>query len=136
MNGFVRGEVALFFDKHPDAMPLYLALERMALERFPDATADVQRTQITFRCPHVFMCAWPPTRRVKGRSGAYIGVTFGLSYRLLSPRVVGAVEPYPNRWTHHVLVERVDELDGELMGWIAEAYEFAKSKSKRRGNGM
>ena len=38
------------------------------------------------------------------------------------------MEPYPNRWTHHVLVTREEELDGELLGWLEEAYEFARNK--------
>ena len=39
-----------------------------------------------------------------------------------------APEPYPGRWTHHVMVGSVDEIDGELLGWIQEAAEFPASK--------
>ncbi|MFR6217731.1 MAG: DUF5655 domain-containing protein [Enterocloster bolteae] len=39
-----------------------------------------------------------------------------------------ATEPYPNRWTHHVIVQSADEIDDKLMGWIREAYEFALVK--------
>ena len=39
-----------------------------------------------------------------------------------------AVEPYPNRWTHHVVVSRLEELDEELMDWLREAYDFAQNK--------
>ena len=40
----------------------------------------------------------------------------------------GAVEPYPNRWTHHTIVSEPDQLDGELMGWLREAHAFALVK--------
>ena len=55
-------------------------------------------------------------------------MTFGLVRRETDPRVAVAVEPYPNRWTHHVLVERPEEIDGELMGWLQEAWTFAETK--------
>ena len=35
-----------------------------------------------------------------------------------SPRIDAAVEPYPNRWTHHVPVQGIEEIDEELMGWV------------------
>ena len=38
------------------------------------------------------------------------------------------MEPYPGRWTNHVLLSREDEIDEELMDWLREAYDFAESK--------
>ena len=55
-------------------------------------------------------------------------VTFGLSYQKDSPRIDAATEPYPNRWTHHVMVGSEEEIDIELMGWIREAAEFSANK--------
>lgn len=57
--------------------------------------------------------------------------TFGLAYRKESPRIAIATEPYPHRWTHHVLVERPGDIDDELMDWIGESRAF--SLAKRRG---
>ena len=53
-------------------------------------------------------------------------LTIGLARRLDSPRV--AVEPYPNRWTHHVILSEVGQLDSELMDWLQEAHDFALTK--------
>ena len=39
-----------------------------------------------------------------------------------------ATEPYPGRWTHHLLVSTPEELDGQLLAWLQEAYAFAQSK--------
>lgn len=39
-----------------------------------------------------------------------------------------SVEAYPNRWTHHVLVEQESDIDQELLSWIAEADTFALNK--------
>ena len=65
---------------------------------------------------------------MKGCPEVFLIVTFGLSHRLDSPRIAAAVEPYPNRWTHHVLIERPEQIDAELIGWLREAYEFSESK--------
>ena len=45
-----------------------------------------------------------------------------------SPRVAAASEPYPGRWTHHILVTEAGQIDEELMGWLREAWDFAESK--------
>ena len=55
-------------------------------------------------------------------------VTFGLDYRKESPRIDVVTEPYPGRWTHHVMVGNAEEIDEELIGWIREAADFAASK--------
>ena len=39
-----------------------------------------------------------------------------------------AAEPCPRRWTHHVIVSQAGQLDGELMGWLQEAHDFARMK--------
>lgn len=51
-----------------------------------------------------------------------------MSYKLESPRIEAASEPYPNRWTHHVLISDLNEIDDELMGWIKEAAVFSDKK--------
>ena len=67
-------------------------------------------------------------RRKKSWPEHCIVVTIGLSNQLESPRVAVAVEPYPGRWTHHVLVSEEAQIDDELLGWLREAWEFAESK--------
>lgn len=111
---------ALFFSAQPALLPLYAALAE-ASSRYPDVTVRVQKTQITYVHRYVFLCA--SIRRVKG--AARLVVTFGLPHRVDSPRIWQAVEPYPNRWTHHVLVSAPGEVDTELLAWLDEAYAFA-----------
>ena len=71
-----------------------------------------------------------PCRKVKERPPVWMTVTFGLGYRKGSPRIDIATEPYPGRWTHHVMVGSVDEIDEELLGWIQEAAEFSAAKKR------
>ncbi len=39
-----------------------------------------------------------------------------------------ATEPYPNRWTHYVLISAAEEIDDELMSWIKAAAAFSDKK--------
>lgn len=116
----------MFFDGKPGALALYEAFREKLLALCPDAALEVQKTQITFRNPRVFCCV--STARMKGIQGEYIVVTLGLGQRLASPRVWVATEPYPGRWTHHIVVAGPEEIDDELMGWVKEAAAFAAAK--------
>lgn len=122
-------DILLFFDKHPEALPLYEALEERILAEIRDVKIKVQKTQITFSNKHNFaFVSFLPVRKAGERPDIYIAVTFGLSYRKESPRIDAATEPYPNRWTHHMLISQVDEVDDELLGWIKEAGAFSAGK--------
>ena len=118
-----------FFDHMPEALPLYQKFEREVLSRVEDVHIKVQKTQITYSNRHVFACvSFAKVRKAKERPPVYIVVTFGLAYKKESPRIDIATEPYPNRWTHHVLVSREEEIDGELLGWVEEAAAFSAAK--------
>ena len=121
-------DVLFFFDGRPLELGLYRTFFDELCRRFPDASVKVQKSQISFSNRHLFAAASLPVRRKKGWPEHCILVTFGLSRRLPSPRIAVAVEPYPNRWTHHVVVAREEEIDGELLDWLAEAYDFAAAK--------
>lgn len=69
-----------------------------------------------------------PARKAKERPKVYITITFGLNYKKESLRIDVATEPCPNRWTHHVLVSSIDEIDDELLSWIKEASDFSAMK--------
>lgn len=125
-------DILMLFDKMPGALPLYEELEKRILEAYPDVTIMVKKTQVSFYNTHAFAWAWPPFRKRKGWPDVYMLVTFGLDYQLVHPRIAEAVEPYPRRWTHHVIVQRRDEIDDELMGWIDLSYQFSLSKGRKR----
>ena len=123
-----ESDILFFFDGKPAELALYQAFFRRMEAAFPDASGRVQKSQISFYGKHFFAAASLPLRRRKDWPRECILVTFGLPIRLDSPRIAVAVEPYPNRWTHHVVVAREEEIDGELLDWLAEAYDFAAAK--------
>lgn len=121
-------DVLFYFSGKPVELHLYQALVKRLDEIIPQAFIKVQKSQISFYGRHLFAAASLPLRRKKEWPERCLLVTFGLFHRVESPRIAVAVEPYPNRWTHHVLVTREEELDGELMGWLEEAYQCAEQK--------
>jgi hypothetical protein len=52
---------------------------------------------------------------MKNRPDTYIIVSFSLPRPLDAPRIVQSAEPYPNRWTHHAIIQDPQEIDSELM---------------------
>lgn len=72
-----------------------------------------------------------PVRKAKERPKVYIVVSFGLNYKVESPRIQVVTEPYPNRWTHHMMISSAEEIDDELMGWIREAGVFSAGKREK-----
>ena len=116
----------MFFSAQPGALPLYEALRNRLLDRCPDTTLKVQKSQITFKARYGF--AFVSMRRMKGCPEVFFMLSFGLKHRLDSPRIAVAVEPYPNRWTHHVIVSEIEQIDNEMMNWLQEAHDFALVK--------
>ena len=122
-------DAALFFNERPEAFALYKALEDRILADIRDVNIRVQKTQISFANRHNFAFAsLLPVRRAKERPKVYLIVSFGLAYKKESPRIDVAVEAYPNRWTHHMMIASADEIDDELMSWIREASDFSAAK--------
>ena len=122
-------DLLCFFDGKPQELALYEAFEQEVLSWNQDVKIKVQKTQIAFSNRHNFaFVSFLPVRKAKERPEVYIVVTFGLGYCAESPRIDGAVEPYPGRFTHHVLVSGTGEVDDELMGWVKEAAAFSAGK--------
>lgn len=128
MDGIQRGDILAFFHEHAEAFSLYEPLEARLLA-FPGTSIRVQKTQITFSNRHVYACAsFLRVRRKAELPDPYLVLTLGMPYPLESGRVVVKTEPYPGRWTTHILLSRPDELDEELFSWAKEAYDFALNK--------
>ena len=121
--------VLYFFDGKPEELQLYEAFTEKVFSEVDGVEVKVQKTQIAFSNRRQFaFVSFLPVRKAKERPEVYIVVTFGLGYHVQSPRIDAAVEPYPGRWTHHVLISGTGEIDDELMGWVKEAAVFSAGK--------
>ncbi|MDE6959570.1 MAG: hypothetical protein K2P27_01775 [Lachnospiraceae bacterium] len=118
-----------FFDRHMNALPLYEALEHKITEEIENVRIKVQKSQISFYSRHLFACvSFARVRKKKDCPAVWIVLTLGLDHRLDSPRIEVATEPYPGRWTHHLLISDPNEVDEELLSWIKEAAAFSDRK--------
>ena len=121
--------ILFFFKDNLAALPLYQEFENRISDEIKNVEIKVQKTQISFYNRHMFSCvSFAKVRKKSMRPDCYIVVTFGLDHEVLSPRIDVATEAYPNRWTHHVLISDVSEIDDELMGWVKEASAFSEAK--------
>lgn len=129
MNIEMTPDELFFFDADPGALPLYALLKEKLLSLLPETLIEVKRTQISFRNRYLFAAvSFTPVRKKKERPPHYLTVTIMLPSRLESSRVDAAVEPYPQRWTHHVMIGSAEEIDDKLLNWLREAAAFAAIK--------
>lgn len=122
-------DVLMFFDKHQSALPIYEAFREKLYLKYPETQMRVQKTQITFSNKHVFACI--SLARVKKKAelpDPYLVITLGLPVPIESERAAVKTEPYPGRWTNHIVVGSPKELDAELFSWVRQAYVFARDK--------
>ena len=118
-----------FFETKRDAFPLYEALRAAILTSCGPVDIQVKKTQISFVNRHLFgAVSFTPVRKAKERPNPFITVTFGLSHQVGSPRIDAAVEAYPHRFTHHLIIGSAAEIDDELLHWLKEAADFAVAK--------
>ena len=126
---FMNQDIILFFDKHQTLLPLYEAFVGKMMARFPDTKTKVQKTQITFSNRHVYACiSFLRAKKKAELPVSYFVLTLGLPYPLESGRVAAKTEPYPGRWTTHIVISEMSDLDEELFVWVEQAYMFSEKK--------
>lgn len=118
-----------FFDRQLAALPLYEAFEAAIYRLFPDTRKTVHKTQISFASRYIYACvSFQRVKRKAEMPDPFLTVTLGLPFPLESDRVAVKSEPYPGRWTTHIVIGRIDEIDDELTAWLKDAYAFSKRK--------
>jgi hypothetical protein len=125
-------DIEAFFIKEPGMLPLFDALSCELLALYPDSEIVVQKTCISFRDPSPYCYVSLPSRAFRDRPEHYLIITFGLLSRVHDPRIAEAVEPYPNRWTHHVLVTNPADINAQLLDWIKQAYEIKQVTRRKK----
>lgn len=118
-----------FFEKQAAELLLYETLKKKITERFPETDVQVRKTQINLKNRYVFACvSFLKVLKKSMLPDPYLVLTLGLPYPLGSERVAAKTEAYPGRWTTHVVLGKVEEIDDELIAWVSEAYAFANIK--------
>jgi hypothetical protein len=94
------------------------------LEGIGPAELRVSESQIAFRCRTAFAWVWMPGRYLRG-STAPLVLTVGLRRRDASPRWKEIVEAAAGRFTHHLELWDISDVDGDVRAWLREAWEGA-----------
>jgi len=126
----IRKEIDAFFSGQQRRVDLYMAVEEMIKSLGP-ATIEITKSQISFGTKYKFAWVWLPPDSSHKRPKDSIVLTFGLDHRIESKHIVEAVEPYPGRWTHHIIVQNETDLNTDVYKWLKQAYAFSKGREKK-----
>jgi len=112
-----------FFKDHADSRRLFKAV-RKAIEAIGGAEMRVTKSQVAFRRRTGFAFVWIPGKYLKQRDVPLV-LTVGLRRRDDSPRWKEVVEPARGRFTHHLELRSIAEINEEVIDWLKEAWEEA-----------
>lgn len=81
----------------------------------------VTRSQVAFRRRKAFAWAWIPAMYLRGNLAPLV-LTVALRRRDPSDRWKQVVEPAAGRYTHHLELRSVDDMDDQVRDWLREAW--------------
>jgi hypothetical protein len=112
-----------FLAGYEESRPVLDAL-RAAIETLGPVEMRVSKSQVAFRRRRAFAWTWVPGRYLRGPRPPLV-LTLSFPYRHGSPRWKQIVEPARGRFTHHLELHSVAEIDDELRTWLHEAWQGA-----------
>jgi hypothetical protein len=114
--------VESLFEGSPDGLQLYRAVED-AVAQIGEAGVRVTKSQIAFRRRKGFAYVWRPGQYVTSDVPAVLSIS--LPQAVVSDRIKSTAHPSKNVWMHHIELRDLAQIDDEMRGWLAEAYESA-----------
>jgi hypothetical protein len=67
----------------------------------------------------------------KKTAGKSIVLTFSANRRIEHSRIKEAIEPYPDRWIHHVVIDEESDFDDSVREWLRESYKISQNRKAR-----
>jgi hypothetical protein len=113
-----------FFGEHAGARQIFEAIRRR-VERLGDAGVRVSKSQIAFRRRRNLAVVWRPSQYRQGRPTAPLVLTFCFPERGASPRWKEIIEVGPQRFTHHLELDRLEDVDEQVGAWLRRAWDAA-----------
>lgn len=132
----MTGEELAYLGRETCLVPLYAHLRKNILDLYPKSEIRVHKTMISFRHPMPFCYVSLPTRPLaKEHPDKYLAVSLLLSERVEHPRIAQIAEPYPGRFTHHLMLSQFTEVDPLLLRWIQQSHNFRYMVTGGKGRG-
>ena len=116
-------EITQFFEGHPEALAIHLAVQS-AVSKLGYCQERVSKSQIGFYRDHPFAATWLPDRYLGGERPPLV-LSVYLKRRDHSPRWKQVIEPSAGRFTHHVELSSVHDVDAFIQGRLREAWTEA-----------
>ena len=111
------------FAGQDEARQLFDAVQQV-VQAIGPVELKVSKSQVAFYHRRAFAWVWRPGQYLSGKTAPLV-LTIGLRRRDGSQRWKEVVEPYPGRFTHHLELYAVLDVDDEVRGWLQEAYHSA-----------
>ena len=111
-----------FLGDRAGAKQLYEAVRRQ-VDTIGDYYVRASKSQIAFRHRRPFAAVWMPDQYLAGRGLAPLVLSVFLRERDPSPRWKEVIEAAPGRFTHHLELRELDEVDEEVRGWLRRAWD-------------
>jgi hypothetical protein len=115
------GTITEYLAAHPESVVLLDHLRRIIAAIGP-VKERVSKSQIALGRNRTVAWVWTPGQYLQGPVAPLV-LTFDLPYRDASPRWKEVVETGAGRFTHHIELRNVTDLDDELLGWLRAAWD-------------
>jgi hypothetical protein len=112
-----------FFLGYKKSRQLFEAVYRI-VQAIGPITVHVTKSQIAFRRRRALAWVWIPAKYLRGPSAPLV-LTLAFRSRDRSPRWKEVSEPRPGRFTHHLELRFVKEIDAQVRQWLREAWLMA-----------
>lgn len=121
-----------YFAGYPQQEQLFQAIWEL-IQSLGPVKVEVMKSGISFGTRYKFAWVWLTQKYDLQQPLGSLVLSFGLDQQILHARIKEAVNPYPQRWTHHVVIRTRDDLDETVRGWLARAYRFSARPGRGHG---
>ena len=109
-----------YFEGHADSRQIFDSARNMIIA-IGLAEVRVTKSQVAFWRRKAFAWTWMPGKYLQ-RNTAPLVLTVALRRRDSSPRWKQIVEPRPGRFTHHLELHSVSDVDDQVRDWLRDAW--------------
>jgi hypothetical protein len=113
-----------FFNGHPEALAIHRAI-RALVSKIGCSEERVSKSQVGFYRSHPFAAAWVPDQYLGGKRPPLV-LSVYLKHRDHSRRWKEVVEPAAGRFTHHIELKSVHDVDAFVEARLREAWTAAE----------
>lgn len=112
-----------FFGEAELARSLFEALSR-EIARLGKASIRVTRSQVVLRRKKNVAVVWRPGKYLKPPAAPLV-LTLSFAHRDDSPRWKQITQVAPGRFTHHLELHRIEDINAQVRAWLQAAWEAA-----------